>query len=37
MDAENFASEVVTPFPKRDTWAWNPQAGLLYTLRESPS
>jgi iron complex outermembrane receptor protein len=30
LNAENFAAGVVTPFPKRDVWAWNPQAALFY-------
>jgi len=35
LNAENFVAGVVTPFPKRDIWAWNPQAALFYTLGES--
>ena len=32
LNAENFAAGAVTPFPKRDMWAWNPQAALFYAL-----
>lgn len=35
LNAENFAAGAVTPFPKHDLWAWNPQAALFYTLGES--
>lgn len=35
LNAENFAAGAVTPFPKRDVWAWNPQAALFYTLGQS--
>jgi iron complex outermembrane receptor protein len=35
LNAENFAAGAVTPFPKRDTWAFNPQAALFYALGES--
>jgi iron complex outermembrane receptor protein len=35
LNAENFAAGVVTPFPRRDVWAWNPQGALFYTLGDS--
>lgn len=35
LNAENFAAGAVTPFPKRDIWAWNPQAAFFYAIGES--
>lgn len=35
LNAENFAAGAVTPFPKQNTQAWNPELGLFYTLAES--
>lgn len=35
LNAENFAAGAVTPFPKRDVWAWNPQAAIFYAMAES--
>lgn len=34
-NAENFVRGAVEPFPRNDVWAFNPQAGLFYTLREA--
>lgn len=35
LNAEDFAGGAVRPFPKRDLWAWNPQAALFFTLGET--
>lgn len=35
LNAENYAAGAVTPFPKRDVWAMNPQAALFHALGES--
>lgn len=35
LNAENYAAGAVTPFPKRDVWAWNPQAALFYAAGEN--
>jgi iron complex outermembrane recepter protein len=35
LNAENFVRGAVEPFPRSDVWAFNPQAGLFYTLREA--
>jgi iron complex outermembrane receptor protein len=35
LNAENFAAGAVTPFPKRDILAWNPQAALFYSFTGS--
>lgn len=34
MNAENFVRGAVEPFPRNDVWAFNPQAGLFYTLND---
>lgn len=35
LNAENFVNRTVLPFPRTDVWAFNPQAGLFYTIGES--
>lgn len=37
LNAQNYisASRSVLPFPKNNIWAYNPQAGLFYTVSES--
>lgn len=35
LNAENFAAGVVSPFPKRDVWALNPQAALFHAIGQS--
>ncbi len=35
LNAENLVAGVVVPFPKRDVWAYNPQAGLFYAVGEA--
>jgi iron complex outermembrane receptor protein len=35
LNAQNYVSGNILPFPKVDLWAWNPQAALFYTLGES--
>lgn len=35
LNAQNLVAGVVSPFPKNDLWAWNPQAAVFYTLGES--
>lgn len=35
LNAQNFVNRRVEPFPRVDLWAYNPQAGLFYTLSES--
>lgn len=35
LNAENFVGGRVVPFPRSDVWAYNPQAGLFYTIGES--
>lgn len=35
LNAENFVGGNVVPFPRSDVWAYNPQAGFFYTLKES--
>lgn len=35
MNAENFVSGAVQPFPKNEIWAYNPQAGIFHALTDS--
>jgi iron complex outermembrane recepter protein len=35
LNAENFVSGAVVPFPKRNVWTLNPQAGLFYAISDS--
>lgn len=35
LNAQNFVSGVVSPFPKNNVWAYNPQVGLFHALTES--
>lgn len=35
LNAENLSGGIISPFPKRDVWAYNPQAGLFYGWGES--
>lgn len=35
LNAENFVRGAVEPFPRNQVWAFNPQAGVFYTLREA--
>ena len=35
LNAGNFVSGAVLPFPKADVWAYNPQAGLFYAIGET--
>lgn len=34
-NAENLVSGAVLPFPKRDVWAYNPQAGIFHAFSDS--
>ncbi len=35
LNAENIVNNQVVPFPKRDVWAYNPQAGIFHALTDS--
>lgn len=35
LNAENLVNGALSPFPRSDVWAYNPQAGLFYTLGEA--
>lgn len=35
LNAENYVSPAILPFPKNNVWAYNPQIGLFHALTES--